>query len=115
MESPATRRFRSVTLRTGGELSPNTAADLDRFELRSILVYRTLVVRRSGTSSRPPSIYNLVWAGRYYEVWQRPDPAPATIVEHLSLGSRYQAGAEPSCREVQRLADEVDERLQRAS
>ena len=103
-ESPSERRVRPIPLRNGELVSPGASADLDNFQLGAILVYRTLVVRRSPAASRPPSVYRRVWAGRYYDVWQRPDPVAATIVEHLSLGSRYEPAAVPSCRDVERLA-----------
>jgi hypothetical protein len=102
-ESPSERRARYVALRSGGKLRAGEAADLDQFRLGALLLYRTLVTRRSGTSSRPPSIYQLVWVGRYYEVWQRPDPAPDRIVEHVPLGSRKQPASTPRCSEVLRL------------
>ena len=40
---------------------------------------------RSPVASRPSSAYQLVWRGRYYDVWQRPDSYQA-IGEHLPLG-----------------------------
>src|SRR5439155_10872832 len=97
-------RARPIPLRNGELLPPGESADLDDFQLGATLVYRTLVLRSSPASSRPPSVYRLVWAGRYYDVWQRPDPVSGTIVEHLSLGSRYEPAAVPSCRDVERLA-----------
>jgi hypothetical protein len=103
-ESPSELRPRPVPLRSGRVLQKGASADIDRFQLSAILVYRTLVLRRSGTGSRPPSIYRLAWAGRYYEVWQRPTPAPSDVLEHLSLGSRYQPAATPNCADVVRLA-----------
>src|SRR5439155_15553139 len=71
--------------------------------LDAVLYYRTLVLRRSGLASRPPSAYRPVWSGRYYQVWQRSEK-PRTILEHLSLGSRLQPAAIPPCSDVERLA-----------
>lgn len=102
-EGPSERRVRPIPLRSGQLLPPGEYADLDDFQLDAVLVYRTLVLRRSPTAARPPSVYRLVWAGRHYEVWQRPDSPPA-IVEHLPLGGRYEPAAVPSCSEVERLA-----------
>ena len=89
-------------------------ADLDQFQLGSILVYRTLVPVRSPSSSRPPSVYRRVWSGDYYEAWQRPEPSPIRIIEHLPLGNGLQPAAVPPCSEVLRLgrvAAEADGRL----
>jgi hypothetical protein len=103
-ESPSELRVRQIPLRNGQLLQKGASADIDDFQLGAVLVYRTLVVRRSGSASRPPSVYRLLWTGRYYEVWQRPTPAPSTIVEHLSLGSRYQPAATPTCTDIMKLA-----------
>jgi hypothetical protein len=68
-----------------------------------VLFYRTLVLRRSGLGSRPPSAYVLVQSGDSYDVWQRTQQ-PRMILEHLPLGSRLQPGQVPSCNEVLRMA-----------
>ena len=101
-EEPSELRVRPVELRVGGELQQG--ADLDEIALPAVLVYRTLVVRASPAASRPPSIYQPVAAGRYYQVWQRPVSGGPTILEHLSLGDRFHAAAVPDCADVLRLA-----------
>ena len=75
-EGASDRRRRLIPLLDGQGLAKGTYADLDQFQLGGILVYRTLVLARSPSESRPPSIYRLVRRGRCYDVWQRPDPAP---------------------------------------
>jgi hypothetical protein len=101
-EGASELRVRPVPLRTGELLSPGYSANLDDFQLDAILVYRTLVLRRSPVESRPPSPYRLVWSGRWYEVWQRPFSYPR-ILEHLSLGDDLQPTAVPRCADVRRL------------
>ena len=71
-EIPSMIRSRPIFLGNQRVLGKLGFADIDAFPLASILPYRTLVLNRSGNASRPPSIYRLVWRGRYYEVWQRP-------------------------------------------
>jgi hypothetical protein len=95
------RRFDYLT--NGQMLDKGESADIDRIRLDGLLVYRTLVLRRGPTASRPPSIYRLVWSGRYYEVWQRPESPERTIVRHIPLGSASQAASAPSCPEVEGL------------
>jgi hypothetical protein len=102
-EGASERRARPIALRTGGLLDKAQYADLDAFDLDAILVYRTLVLRRSPSASRPPSAYTPVWTGRYYEVWQR-RPAPPHVLEHLSLGTETDPAAVPDCSQVERLA-----------
>ena len=96
------RRFDYLT--NGKFLEKGQSADIDRFRLDGVLVYRTLVLRRGPAESRPPSVYALAWSGRYYEVWQRPEHPQQTILEHLGLGDANQAAAVPRCSDVLRLA-----------
>jgi hypothetical protein len=42
-----------------------------RVQLDGLLLYRTIVLRRSATASRPPAVYQLVSTKRHYDVWQR--------------------------------------------
>ncbi len=70
-------------------------ADIDRFELDGLLVYRTLVLCRR-SPSRPPSVYDHAWSGSHYEVWQRSEPPRAEIIEHLPLGTDVQPAAVPN-------------------
>ena len=102
-ESPGELRRRLVPLLDGQVVPKGGYADLDQFQTSGILVYRTLALRRSPSESRPPSNYQLVWRGRYYEVWQRPDGDPG-ILRHLPLGDSVQPGGTPSCSEVLQLA-----------
>ena len=101
-EGASELRRRFVYLTNGKLLDKGGSADIDRIRLDGLLVYRTLVLRRGPAASRPPSVYRLVWSGRYYEVWQRPQP-PKTILQHLPLGSDTQAAGVPSCAAVRRL------------
>jgi hypothetical protein len=102
-EGASERRRRIVPLLSGEGLPPNTYADIDRFQLDGILVYRTLVLPHSPVLSRPPSMYRLARRGRYYDVWQRPDAYPA-VGERLPLGDELDPGAVPACNDVLRLA-----------
>jgi hypothetical protein len=83
---PAEYRPYTVPLRTGAILTKSAWANLDSFSLSTILAYRSIVTRRDPVESRPPSVYRLVWQGRYYQLWQRPQPAPTTILEHIPYG-----------------------------
>ena len=103
-EGASERRRRLIPLLDGQGLPKGAHADLDQLRLDGILVYKTLVLHHSPVGSRPPSVYQLVRRGDFYDVWQRPDAYPR-IVEHLPLGDALQPGAVPSCRDVLRLAD----------
>jgi hypothetical protein len=102
-ESAGELRRRLIPLLDGQGVAKGGYADLDQFQTAGILVYRTLVLRRSPVESRPPSAYHLAWRGRYYEVWQR-SGSGADILRHLPLGGAAQPGAVPACGDVLRLA-----------
>ena len=102
-EGASELRRHLVPLRNGSALPKLRYANLDAFRIDGILFYRTLVLRRSPTESRPPSPYTLVRQGRYYEVWQRP-AAFRPVLAHLPLGNASEPGAVPSCAAVTRLA-----------
>jgi hypothetical protein len=106
-EGAAELRRRTVPLRNGRVVPKGAFADVDAFRLDGLLVYRTLVLRRSPVASRPPSVFHLAWTGRYYEVWQQSAQPRERIVEHLSLGTGLQPAAAPSCPAVLRLAQLV--------
>jgi hypothetical protein len=107
-EGAAELRRRQVPLVNGQVLGKGEYADIDRFQLSGILVYRSLVLLHIGSESRPPSAYKLVWKGRYYDVWQRPDPLRTRILAHLPLGNDVQPAAVPGCGDVLRLARLAD-------
>ena len=101
-ESSSDLRRRRIPLRDGSLVPKGGYSDIDNFQLRGVLVYRTLVLGRSPVASRPPSSYRLVWSGRYYEVWQR--VASRRILRHLPLGTATEAVAVPPCSQVMALA-----------
>jgi len=82
--------------------SQGVTPDVDEIKLKDLVYYRTLIVRRTGSESRPPSTYTLAWSGHYYDVWQR--TGQSAIIEHMSLGSRFQPSALPDCTKVMALA-----------
>jgi hypothetical protein len=102
-EGASELRVHTVPLASGGVADTGVTADIDEFQLDGILFYRTLVLRRSPLASRPPSIYKLVWAGKYYEVWERPAET-SRIIEHIPLGNRFAPAAVPPCATVLQVA-----------
>ena len=102
-EGASELRRRPVPL-LGGDLLPKGGyADTDRLRPAALLAYRTLVLRRSPSQSRPPADYRLTWAGEHYEVWQRRGPARPRL-ERLALGSGTVPVARPECARVRALA-----------
>jgi hypothetical protein len=102
-EGASELRRHILPLRSGQSLPPQAYADIDRFDLATVLGYRLLVLRRSPLLSRPPSPFRLVERRRWYEVWMRDDSAPR-VLDHLPLGDELSPGGVPSCSAVLRLA-----------
>jgi len=103
-EGASELRTRSVPLREGGEVTKANAVDTDELDPNGLFVFRTLVLRRSPTGSRPPLPYRLVRAGKYYEVWQRPEDQAKPPRGLLPLGEEPEPAAVPECSEVEALA-----------
>jgi hypothetical protein len=103
-EAVSELRTRFDPLRNGQEVPKGEYADLDRLALSGVLAYRTLVLPKTASASRPPSVYRLVWSGTFYDVWQRPEPLQVRILDHLPLGTDLTAAAVPHCADVLRLA-----------
>ena len=108
-EGASELRRRQVPLLDGSTAEKGAWADTDELVLdplqEGLLTYRTLVLRRSPAQSRPPSPYEPMWRGDYYEVWQRPeDFDPATLIEHKPLGKDLQPSEVPACQVVAGVA-----------
>jgi hypothetical protein len=80
--------FRSVflPLSDGTVMTKSAAADLDSFDLSTLTPYPSLVTTSSPTESRPSSLYHLVWAGRYYELWQEAVRPTERVLDHIPFG-----------------------------
>jgi energy-converting hydrogenase Eha subunit E len=95
---------RYAPLRNGQYVRQGYTYDLDEFPLDYVRYYRTIVVRKSPVSSRPPSNYRLILSTKYYDVWQRGPNDERSVLAHMPLGSRWQRGGRAPCEEVMRLA-----------
>jgi hypothetical protein len=93
-----------IPVRSGQGLGKNQWAPVDEFLLEPILLYRTIVTRRSPAESRPPAEYRLRFSGRYYDVWQRDVPQRQRVLPYSIFGDNQNAGALPPCGLVGRLA-----------
>jgi hypothetical protein len=102
-QTPAGLRVDQISLRNGQGAANGVSPDVDEIRLDQLLPFKTLVIRRTGTASRPPSAYHFAWSGHYYDVWQK-NPGPNRIIAHQALGSRFQPAAVPDCKAVMRLA-----------
>jgi hypothetical protein len=96
------RRLRP--LRNGQFVQFGFSYDLDQFTLGYVRYYRTIVLRRSPSLSRPPSTYRRTFFARFYEVWQRPTSPRRPVLEHLPLGGGLDPGAAAPCSAVRALA-----------
>ena len=95
-------RRRLTPLRNGESVPKGVNADTDELSPSGLLVYRTLVLRRSPVQSRPPTPYELVWRGRDYEVWQRPEASEGPEAR-LGLGNGLDPTGVLRCPALRRL------------
>ena len=103
-ESAGELRRNLIPLKSGQGVEKGNSADIDEFPLTSINPYKTLVLQRSPSASRPPSNYRLAYSKRFYEVWQQ-DIAAKNITEHISFGNISTAGEVPSCSRLKTIAE----------
>ena len=108
-EGASELRRRVIPRVDGAETEKGAWSDTDELVLdpgqEGVLTYRTLVLRRNPRQSRPPSPYELVRRGTYYEVWQRPEDFDASrIIVHRGLGGGFQPAAVPNCAVVRNVA-----------
>ncbi len=99
-------RRRRIALRSGRTVEKGGWTDTDRIDLDDLLVYETLVLRRSPEQSRPPSPYERVFSGTHYEVWQREEGRPDPV-QILPLGDGLDPGGVPQCAGVRELGEEA--------
>ncbi len=103
-EGASELRRRLIPLRDGSQLPKSAAADITAFDPGALREYRSLVLRTSPLSSRPPSAYRRIRAGVSYDVWQRPVTPPTAPVADAPLGGDADPGARAPCATVRRLA-----------
>jgi hypothetical protein len=76
--------------------SLKSPVDLDDLEPAYVQSAPYIVMRRSPTASRPPANYARVFAGDYYDVWQRRDDP--RVLDHLPLnGDVFSPSTPLSC------------------
>jgi len=103
-ESPSELRRRVIPLLGGGQVVKAGYADLDRFQLQGLMIYRTIITRTSPAASRPPAPYQLVYNGRWYQVWERPMTLARRVLASIPLGNSIDPTGVPSCSQVLGLA-----------
>lgn len=101
-EGASELRRRQIPRRDGAVADKGAWSDTDELVLdpaqEGLFTYRTLVLRRTPGQSRPPSPYELVERGDYYEVWQRPeDFDPGSVIVHRPFGNLLDPAEVPPC------------------
>ena len=81
---------------------------LDELRHGFVTKFPRILVRRSPAESRPPAGYERVFAGRWYELWERQGTTPAT---HLPLArpskDPWSAARVPACSRLRSLGGEL--------
>jgi hypothetical protein len=79
--------------------------DLDQLPSQAVATYKTIVARRRPDSSRPPSSFERIFRGRFYEVWR--NRRVGEVVQHVPAGGGLQAAGRARCSEVRRAATDA--------
>ena len=106
-ESISELRRHPIALGDGSQVAKGEAADTDEIDPFALARYRTIVVHRSPTHSRPPAVYDRVYSGEHYDAWQRP-AAQSKPASRLALGDEYDPYGVPRCEDVLELAASGD-------
>ena len=96
-----------IPMRDGKGLIKAVHADIDEFPTSSLDPFATLVLRRSPTSSVPPSDFEQLWQGTYYDVWGRIADAPK-VVDHVPYNSKDQASDTVKCTDLTSSLERVE-------
>lgn len=85
--------------------SIKTPLDPDDLALDYVLDASYMVLRRSPLTSRPPSAYELAWAGEHYAVWEN---TGRDVAAHQVLGPDVlNQAATASCKDIEELVAEA--------
>ena len=91
---PAEYREATLPLRDGAILTDAAWADLNAFSPGTLEPYRSIVTQNTPAESRPPSTYEQVFKGRFYNLYQRTEPASIKLLEQIEYG---ESNAHPYC------------------
>jgi hypothetical protein len=86
-------RLRHVRGADGNEFPRLASVEIDDVVAVDVAPFRVIVRRRSPVVSRPPAAFERIFAGEYWEAWERTGAVPATPVAHLPGGSAGRASA----------------------
>lgn len=101
-EGASELRRRRVERTNGRLVGKGQQVDLDGLAASGVLVYRTLVLRRSPVASRPSAAFRLAERGAWYEVWSR--RPGVRLLARLPLGSALDPSGVARCDDVRALA-----------
>jgi len=97
-------RRRPILLENGQEVSTGGTVDTDLIDWSALTTYRNLVLRTSPAQSRPPEAYKLVYSGKYYTVWQRPENSLQPPLRRVIAGDNVSPVGKIPCSTLKQLA-----------
>ena len=69
-----------------------------------------LVLRHSATSSRPLFNYDLVFKGKFYDVWRK-NQTKANKIKSIPLGNNYAPGEVPNCDSIKKKVTNAEGKI----
>jgi hypothetical protein len=97
-------RERHVRGYDGNDFPRLASVEIDDVVAQDLWNYRIVVRRRAPLLSRPPSAFRRIWAGAYWEAWERPADAPLPPRRLRGGGASGEPAGPIECEQVAELA-----------
>lgn len=101
------RRSHQVLTRQGEPHPSGTYLDIPEIRPDQLRDFSLLILRRTPFGSRPPSEFDRVWQGRFYEVWRQAPEDGTGLYQDLQLGGSTDPGGMPACEQILGLSQMV--------
>lgn len=102
-EGASDLRINLVPDRSGNPFPNFTTVEIDNIDTPAVYQYNVLVRRLTPTGSRPPSGFEPLFSGRFFEAWER-DPSVPEPLAHQPLSDGLAPAGVPRCGAVRALA-----------
>ncbi|MDX6677374.1 MAG: hypothetical protein QOE31_1426 [Solirubrobacteraceae bacterium] len=97
-------RQRHVRDAAGNDFARLASVEVDDIVPADLAPYRIVVRRRSPVASRPPAAFRRIWAGSYWEVWERAAGSVASAQRIAGGGASGEPAGPIACADIAALA-----------
>ena len=97
-------RQRHVRGVNGQDFAEHSSVEVDDIIPEDVWPFTIIVRRRAPLASQPPYAFRRIWAGRFWEAWERPAAAPPPLKRLKGGTTSGLPAASISCKEIADLA-----------